>query len=806
MLALTRREMFFRSRVWTGTFAVCAVLALSFSSVKLRASVQGLPEISTIGENVVEIVDRGIRTTLQPGSRHGGWTFMGAVTHEGKKGHAVFEDFSALDGELAVIDETGNIQTFPKSSEPTSANPASLYRGHTLAEVVNSDHDLLGSEILAQPGDPHFEEVAAAFAPITRMDTYAFVGTPGNADKVGVAYGGRTANFDPAVWVPAIHQIRADRKVLDGLVGGWLPVLRFVYPERAGDWSELVMFAPLRTDENNPRIQPVWYRVCRVERNELKWVKYFDSYPPSPPRAESRPAADFFQDLLALREGWEATLASSVHLDVPDQRLANQARHSLVRAMITRMDSFPKYGVLDRNYGGSEHDGFQDTFNVDTTAMLEWGLFDRARDSIDNYFTHFVRDDGAILYRGPETGQYGRMLTVVAQYFRYTGDSALLLKHRARIDAIANLLLSLREQAKSLPRENPAYGMIAGWCEADSCLEADPARYVQPYLSNSSEAVRGFRDLGEVWAHIGQVRHATALEKWGERLRRESQELSSDLQTAIQQTLLPHTQPPCLPVIAGAREPFDVAAQRDPHDPQFRAYRANMELLYSGCLTADEVNTIVSYREAHRDILLGVPTAYGFNSHELAGFLSYGHAYGLLQYDHVREFLLELYSLSAHQYTRGTWTAPETRRVDPKDAAAPYCVPAQLSVPLLLRWLLAFEDPSSDTLWLCKAVPRTWLEDGKSVAVSALPTRWGKIAFQIQSHWRDRRIDARIALPVQSPQETKLRLRSPDQRAISAVELNGKRWNNFDPISETITLPEHASGTILLTIRYGSKL
>jgi hypothetical protein len=344
--------------------------------------------------------------------------------------------------------------------------------------------------------------------------------------------------------------------------------------------------------------------------------------------------------------------------------------------------------------------------------------------------------------------------------------------------------------------------MIAGWCEADSCLEADPARYVQPYFSNSSEAARGFRDLGDVWVQIGKARHDTSLATWGERLGRESQELSADLQRSIQRTLLPDSQPPCLPVIAGAREPFDVAARRDPQDPQFRAYRANMELLYSGGLTADEVNTIVRYREAHRDLLLGVPTAYGYNSQELAGFLSYGHAYGLLQHDHVREFLLELYSLSAHQYTRGTWTAPETRRVDPKLSAAPYCVPAQLSVPMLLRWLLAFEDPNSDTLWLCKAAPREWFEDGQTIAVSALPTRWGKIAFKITSHWRDHRIDAQITFTVRGPQETKLRVRSPNQQAIIGVELDGKPWNNFDPVTETITLPAPASGTMQLTVRY----
>ncbi len=46
---------------------------------------------------------------------------------------------------------------------------------------------------------------------------------------------------------------------------------------------------------------------------------------------------------------------------------------------------------------------------------------------------------------------------------------------------------------------------------------------------------------------------------------------------------------------------------------------------------------MVDYREAHRDIVLGVPAAYGYTTdpgvvgnRELADFLSYRHAHGLL--------------------------------------------------------------------------------------------------------------------------------------------------------------------------------
>ena len=781
---------------------LCVAGALAAAGAALRADPPVRPRVASVAGDSVEVGDAAHPARLRPGERTGNWTFMAVANDSAGTPVAVFEDFSTMRGGLVTMDAAGHGQEFPKSLEATFADPPTLYRGHTLAEVVASDHDLLGAEILAGRNDPAFADVAACLVPITRMETYTFVGTRDCPDKIGVAYGGRSGNFDPAVYVPAIEKIRADGRVLDGLVGGWLPALRFVYPEKDGDWTEFVMYAPLRSDNGNPRIQPVWYRLCRIEGHALKWARYFDSYHPFPPRGDAAPAP-FYRELLALRTGWEIALAGGIRFNVPDRRLADQARHSLVRAMITRSGSFPKYGVMDRNYGGAEHDGFQDTFNVDTTAMIQWGLFDLAREYLDNYFTNFVRDDGSILYRGPETGQYGRMLTVVAEYFGHTGDRALLLKHRGRIDAVTRILLSLRQEARALPPDNPAHGLIAGWCEADSCLEPEPGRYRLPYFSNSTEAVRGFADLGAAWERIGREQKRDDLVSWGQSLRGESRNLNADLQASLGRSLLANTVPACLPAIAGATEPFDVAAARDGHDPQFRAYRAYMEMLDSGCLTRPQVEAVIRYREAHRDILLGVPAAYGYASREMGGFLAYGHAYGLLQNDFVREYLLELYSLSAHQYTRGTWTAPETRRLDPVTTAAPYCSPAQLTVPLLVRWMLAFEDPNAEMLWLCKATPRDWLKNGATIEASAVPTRWGQVGFVIDSRVAEGRIEATVDLPASAPPHaTILRLRVPEQKAIAAVRIDGKPWTDFDRASETITLPANASGHVSLTVTY----
>ncbi|MFN7992514.1 MAG: hypothetical protein U0Q18_02890 [Bryobacteraceae bacterium] len=755
--------------------------------------------ISAGGE--VAISYEGQKLSLHKGEAAGPWTLM-AVARAGQRRVAIFEDFTQQKSRIVIADSAGNLADLPKSLEPSFASVKGLYRGHSLSEVMSSDEDLLGKEILAGGGDPQYKDVEACFPPIAKMRTYTFVGVRENFDKVGFAYGGRTSHFDPAVYVPAIDGIRDRREVLDGLVGGWLPVVRFVYPEASGAWTELVAFAPFRMVNGNHWIQPVWYRVARVEGDRLQWARYFDSYHPFPPRGD-QPAEAFYEDLLAMRAGWSRILDTGMKLDLPDARVMDMARHSVVRDIITRLGVEPKYGVFDKNYGGNEHDGFPDTFNADTISMNEWGQLGLAGQYIDNYFGKFVRDDGSILYRGPETGQYGRMLTTVAQFANYGGDTGILLRNRRHIDAVAKLLLSMRRKALQRPRDDAAYGMIAGWSEADSCLDPDPQRYMQPYFSNSTEAARGFHDLGEVWVRIGKSTSQQELTSWGEELLKQAKSLESDIQNAIARSMVRDLQPAWLPSIAGAKEPFHVAVARDRLDPQWRSYRAYMEMLFSGDLTREQVETVVRYRAAHRDTILGVPTAYGWNTNEMTGFLTYGHSFGLLQHDFVPEYLLTLYSIMAHQYTRGTWTAPETRNIDPEHEAAPYCTPAQMVVPMMTRWMLIFEDPQSATVWLAKGTPRDWLADQKKISVSAAPTKYGKLGYSVTSQIGSGKVNAVLDLPATGyAAALKLRLRAPQGSRIQSVVVNGKTWKDFDAEREIVNLPAKLASRVTISVAY----
>jgi len=802
IFAITRLCGKLQMRLIDPSLLLSLLILASSSQITLGADGAEIKLLRVPDKSTAEISVGGQSSLVRVGERSGRWTLMQVIEDVARRSQAaVLEDFSDPLGHIVVVEHNGTRVDLPKSMEPTSEHAAKLYLGHSLSEIENSASDLLGNEILSRAGDPDYDEIASVFPPIRRMPTYSFVGANATMDKVGFAYGGRSPNFDPAPYYPPIYAIREQGKVWDGLVGGYLPVLRFVYPESAGNWTEMLAFAPLRIANGNDRVQPVWYRLARIEAGSLKWVRYIDSYHPFPPRTDYDPNA-FYRDLLALNDGWKQTLAPAMKVHVPEARVEDMAQFALVREIMTRNGEFPKYGAVDKDYAGSEHDGFPDTFTVDTTAMLEWGLIDLAGRYIENYFGKFVRDDGSILYRGPETGQYGRMLTVVAQFYDYGGDPAILMRQKVRIDAVTRLLLGLREKALQLPRSDPAYGMIAGWSEADASLDPDPPRYMQPYFSNSTEAARGFRDLGRAWSKLGEKTKSAEMSAWGQRLIRESEELQADIQTAISRSLLKQDGETILPSIAGVKEPFHVVVPRDPADPQYRSYRAYMEMLFSGILTKQQVRWIVDYRRNHHDTLLGVPAAYGYKTGILAGFLSYGHGFGLIQHDFTREALLLMYAVMAHQYTRGTWTAPETRPVFLDDPAAPYCTPAQLVVALMTRWMLVFEDPMSDTVWLGKAMPEKWLADGNAISVSDAPTRWGRVGFTMVSHWSQRNIVARVELPSGFGAIAKVRLRAPGNLPLKSVRVNGKPWPEFDPQEQAITLPPGMPGRIEILAEY----
>ncbi|HET6428420.1 MAG TPA: hypothetical protein VFJ30_08425, partial [Phycisphaerae bacterium] len=103
------------------------------------------------------------------------------------------------------------------------------------------------------------------------------------------------------------------------------------------------------------------------------------------------------------------------------------------------------------------------------------------------------------------------------------------------------------------------------------------------------------------------------------------------------------------------------------------------------------------------------------------------------------------------------------------------------------RMMLLME--AGPELWLARATPRAWLEQGRKISVRNAPTHFGTVAYEIVSDTDNGKISATVELPSRvAPQVVLLRLRHPKAAPMAGVTVNGKPWPEFSRDTETITL------------------
>ncbi|MGD0092394.1 MAG: hypothetical protein ABSE73_20965 [Planctomycetota bacterium] len=107
-----------------------------------------------------------------------------------------------------------------------------------------------------------------------------------------------------------------------------------------------------------------------------------------------------------------------------------------------------------------------------------------------------------------------------------------------------------------------------------------------------------------------------------------------------------------------------------------------------------------------------------------------------------------------------------------------------------------------DSLWLARAAPRAWLEQGKTISVKNAPTHFGSATYEIVSDADNGKIVATLELPSRvPPKEVLLRLRHPKAAPIKAVTVNGKAWTEFEAARELVRLT-NVAGKVAVTVSY----
>ena len=708
-----------------------------------------------------------------------------------------YEDLSKRDGSITFVPARGVARVLGKRPEAVFSQAAVPFLGFSQQDIGNSLPDILADKLLAN-GDPDEVQVRDA-APLIGSPVApnpnagpgggnagggggtsawnTFVGTRECFDTAPIYATGNTRTYHPNQYFSELQGVtRAPGAVLtgdhanmrerwEGLLGGWMPAVHKIFPINDQSYIDMLIFGDVKATDKF--IVQTWHRTARIDSGKMTKVVFGYSYPAYPPFKVDPTKEEFYRALLTFAEYWDKQLADFAPTTLPDHTWVDMSKHAVAKEIMVRPGGvYPKYGAVDRDYYGSEYDGFQDIFTASVYTNLELGRFGPCKEILDNYLSEYTDARGMINMRGPETAQYGLTLSLIARYLNYTRDTALIQKHHAKIEATAAGLLAMHETSLKLAPDDRGYGLIAGWSESDACLAVRPEIWWKPYYANSAFAARGLRDLSRVWGGIS----ASLARDW---MKHSDALLDTTLKSIDKWTMNDKT-PPYVPLLPGSKLTFKEAMRTERPSEQQWPHRPYAELLMAGVLPPAVANKVVDTMRAYGSTTMGVlANVGGGGNRAILGFIAYGFAEALIRLDRIEEYLLFCYGHRYHDHSPGSWTAGEVAGLGPGKPT--FCIPAQQTIPCVVRWMLAIEDQDEDRLYLAKGVPRAWVASGLPIRINQAPTRWGRVNLNLQNKPESKSVVASVELArAGAPKELHVKLRMPLANAVKTATANGR--------------------------------
>jgi hypothetical protein len=191
-----------------------------------------------------------------------------------------------------------------KSADAAFAEADPPHLGLSMEEIGLSGPDLLAEKLLNGGDDPDPEMVKRAappqgapappppgqpppqFQPRLHWDT--FVGTREAFDTMPVYPSGNTRTYHPNQYFP---ELSGDviQKRFDGIVGGWMPSVRKVFPLAGSAYIEVIVFGDV--EAHDKFIVQTWHRTAHIQDGKITKVVYGYSYPAWIPNPKSSTAA-----------------------------------------------------------------------------------------------------------------------------------------------------------------------------------------------------------------------------------------------------------------------------------------------------------------------------------------------------------------------------------------------------------------------------------------------------------------------------------------------------------------------------------
>lgn len=747
------------------------------------------PVTITLVENQLSVtMADGQEYSLAVGQHLCGWTLRWLHSASATP-KALLESTNHEGGALLFWSSATGIHKIIKPVPKHYDNPSvsQLYNGHTMAEILASQHDLLGEEVLAQ-GEPSYASVVGLLPPM-RGGRYQILGSPLSRGKFIIWPDGTVttqAREKPnVIYAPAAVDSRTSRcKVYDGLLADWMPIACYRFE---GDDAVYDLLAFVLPDDYAIVPEP-FFCLARYEK---------DGYTPAEVRYKQIPregvrelsAEKFYEALEMTVRFWRNYEQALTHVQLPEERIWRWTIGCLALAATTFAGDHPKYGTV--KYGREFADTFPPTLLTIAETHLAWGATQKANDYLRYYLTHVVRDDGTFNFRGPSGTEYGQWLWLLNEVERIHGPQPWIARDLDKMIATGHFLEGLRYSVG-----DPPLRLVRIAAEDDNRHED------HVYFSNNLWVVRGLFSLATLLERHNLVTVA-------EEIHNDAASLRNDLRQAIHLYAQPTELGPLLPSYIGypadlwtmsvgpslsaevpewerqafyAATGFSAAGINTPglvpkdfgqsagapsqwiRENTYANYRYHLEALAVMELDHEHAQALMRLRKERGGQTLGTTRVFDWlDDWPVAAYARY-----LLSTDQIDDYLLLFYGHMAHHGNRETLTYYEGVMID-GEIRANDCVPSLLITPIMARWMLCFEPIGESAIYLLRATPRAWFTPGAKIAAQGLVSSVGPLDITVAV--AETRIMIELTLPKSTAShQLYLDVRLPDARPIRAIQ------------------------------------
>lgn len=703
----------------------------------------------------------------------------------------------------------------PMHDRPANAQTAP--NQPTLDAIVKSNRDLITDYALARPEGPTYENIAPLLPPV-RWVTAQFrhfpvlLSAPSALVKGRIVSNGSVlnplANFPPT-WKEAGRELQVfigndqepfgqslERQSPGTWLDGWKPVWTVPYLSKTGDSFKLAVFAAVEPElaaqgalwfqlqlisdkpaavairlaesTNQSRLVATQNiqskpKTALPELKSADWLKLGPGWQADPldplkwsatlapgQRAEglllTKPIDainnyQFETSRAACVQAWERLIQAGPGWFFPEPLIENAWKAHLVALHMIIAGSKPNYSALNA------YDHLYMTEGSDLLRGLAyWGQFDKVRNVIDAQLA-FQRKD-------TQTAVAGLKLTLTRDLIDLLNDPGILNAQEPRWMQARDFITKNLDPKHGLPPADRFAGDISG---------------AVFNLRSSALCWLGLNDLSLALKHQGRVAEAAELSAVALKLHR-------NIIKALEESESLDHDPEFVPIGFFGK---DSSVQRIP-DTQASSYY-NLVLgnvIDSGILDQDRESRVFRYLENRAGLSMGMPRTRPFWKNSpyygqdgIAPLYGLKYAEARLRRNQPDHAIAMLYGWLAHGMTRESFIHGEGVRYTGGDSQGRYfhLPPNSTSAAnwlSLLRMLILQEldlnhDFEYETLRLLDATPRAWLADGRELAMTNAPSRFGPVSLKLKSEIARGEMQLHLSLPFKKPGLTTIQFRLP---------------------------------------------